>query len=227
MSDNVLDLPPRGPARHRAILAAREQYIDDNLRRPGDGVWIDGDEMQAGVAKIIGDEVSADDLKAAVQWWNAELQNQFQERYDMPSVKLAQQIEKHKAPLEAFAESFTQLLTVHHAAMPVPPEQRDEDLFLMRWLGELQAQAELMHEFCQRAPSTLHVMRDDLESSFRYWQPRMDETLRVAWRTMIEKHNCVLAMLGRIPDTTKGGHRPTVDTPPPKAQPRPERPEQP
>jgi len=67
MSDNTLDLPPRGPARHRAILAAREQYIEDSLRCPGDGVLIDGDEMQAGVGKIIGAEVSADDLKAAVQ----------------------------------------------------------------------------------------------------------------------------------------------------------------
>jgi hypothetical protein len=101
MSDNVLDLPPRGPARHRAILAAREQYLDDSLRRPGDGVLIDADEMRAGVAKIIGDEVSADDLKVAVQWWNVELQKQFQERYDMPSVELAQQIEKYKAALEA------------------------------------------------------------------------------------------------------------------------------
>src|SRR5215472_3679584 len=100
MSDNVLDLPPRGPARHCAILTAREQYIDDSLRRAGDSVLIDGDGMQAAVAKIIGDEVSADDLKAAVQWWNAELQKQFQERYDMPSVALAEQIEKYKTALE-------------------------------------------------------------------------------------------------------------------------------
>jgi hypothetical protein len=111
--------------------------------------------------------------------------------------------------------------------MPVMPRDRDEDLFFMRWLGELQAQAELMHEFCQRAPSTLRVMRDDLENSFRYWRPRMDETMQVAWHTMIEKHNRVLAGLGCIPDTIRWGHRPTVDTPPPKAHPRPERPEQP
>jgi hypothetical protein len=112
------------------------------------------------------------------------------------------------------------LLVIHHAAMPVITKDRDEDLFFMRWLGELQAQAELMHEFCRRAPSTLQVMRDDLENSFRYWQPRMDETMQVAWRTMIEKHNHVLAMLGRTPDTIQWGRRPAVDPPSPKAQPR-------
>jgi len=145
----------------------------------------------------------------------------------MPAVALAKQIEKYKTALEAFTESLTRLLIRHHAAMPVSAKDRDEDLFDMRWLGELEAQAKLMHEFAQQAWSTLQVMRDGLESSFRYWQPRMDETLRVAWRTMIEKHNRVLAMLGCIPNTTKRGHRPTVDTPPPKTQPRPGRPEQP
>src|SRR5262249_28373610 len=134
MSDNTLDLPPRGPARHRAILAAREQYIEDSLRCPGDGVLIHGDEMHARVGKMSGAEVRADDLNAEVQCWDDELRNQFKDRCRDATlaVALTKQLENYETAPEEFTDSRTLVVTRHHAAMLVSAKDRAEDLFHMR-----------------------------------------------------------------------------------------------
>jgi len=127
-ANNITSIEDIKAARHRMILDAKAQHID-NLPPNADGErhWYP-DELPAIISAILGENISAAELQAAERWeWERAAGGKLNPVAAHPGGKLADRIAEYKEALGRLQETYEHLVAHHTISMTA--KDRADDIF--------------------------------------------------------------------------------------------------